>query len=227
MNPFKMARISSVMPMVQLSSRGLRKAPVKKIRAMWTTIGAEEDVGRPVVHLAHQQPAAHGEGQVDRRRVGLRHPYAVQRLVGAVVDDCGLRGHEVQGQEDPGGQQHHERVQGDLAQHERPVVREDLVEEGPAALGQPEAVVELVDGLLDPAVGAAGLLGLPLGAGLAAPRWCSSLSVPCGPLPEARADRLVVAGLGPEVPATVDVEGQLGQRAGGRAELRARRRHGR
>ena len=27
-----------VTPMIQLSSRGLRKAPVKKIRAMWTTI---------------------------------------------------------------------------------------------------------------------------------------------------------------------------------------------
>ena len=27
-----------VTPMIQLSSRGLRKAPVKKMRAMWTTI---------------------------------------------------------------------------------------------------------------------------------------------------------------------------------------------
>ncbi len=47
------------MPMIQLSSRGLRKAPVKKMRAMWMTIDAEEDVGRPVVHLAHEQAGPH------------------------------------------------------------------------------------------------------------------------------------------------------------------------
>ena len=33
-----MARISSVEPTIQFSSRGLRKAPVKKTRAMWMTI---------------------------------------------------------------------------------------------------------------------------------------------------------------------------------------------
>ena len=38
MKPSKMARISIVMPMSQFSSRGLRKAPVKKMRAMWTMI---------------------------------------------------------------------------------------------------------------------------------------------------------------------------------------------
>ena len=38
MNPSRMARISMMVPMTQLSSRGLRKAPVKKTRAMWTTM---------------------------------------------------------------------------------------------------------------------------------------------------------------------------------------------
>ena len=38
MNPSKMARMSIRRPMVQLSSRGLRNAPVKKMRAMWTMI---------------------------------------------------------------------------------------------------------------------------------------------------------------------------------------------
>ncbi len=33
-----MARVSSVTPTIQLSSRGLRKAPVKKIRTMCTAI---------------------------------------------------------------------------------------------------------------------------------------------------------------------------------------------
>ena len=40
MKPSKMARISIVRPMVQLSSRGLRNAPVKKMRPMWTTMDA-------------------------------------------------------------------------------------------------------------------------------------------------------------------------------------------
>jgi len=43
-----------------------------------------------------------------------------------------------------------------------PVVREDLVEEGPAPLGHAEPVVELSDDLADPAVGAAGLGRLSL-----------------------------------------------------------------
>ena len=38
MKPFRMARISRVTPMTQFVSRGLRKAPVKKMRAMWITI---------------------------------------------------------------------------------------------------------------------------------------------------------------------------------------------
>ena len=38
MKPSKMARMSMDRPMVQLSSRGLRNAPVKKMRAMWTMI---------------------------------------------------------------------------------------------------------------------------------------------------------------------------------------------
>ena len=38
---------------------------------------AGEDVGRPVVHLAHEQAAAHVEGDVDRRLEGLRDPLAV------------------------------------------------------------------------------------------------------------------------------------------------------
>ena len=85
MKPSKMARISIVRPMVQFSSRGLRKAPVKKMRPMCTTIDAGEDVGRPVVHLADEQAAPHVEGDVDRRLVGRRHPLAPQGHVGAVV----------------------------------------------------------------------------------------------------------------------------------------------
>ena len=38
MNPSSTAKKSMRIPMIQLSSRGLRKAPVKKIRAMCTMI---------------------------------------------------------------------------------------------------------------------------------------------------------------------------------------------
>ena len=38
MKPFRIARISIVSPIVQLSSRGLRNAPVKNTRAMCSTI---------------------------------------------------------------------------------------------------------------------------------------------------------------------------------------------
>ena len=38
MKPLASERTSSVSPIVQLSSRGLRKAPVKKMRAMWMTM---------------------------------------------------------------------------------------------------------------------------------------------------------------------------------------------
>ena len=40
-------------PMTQLSSRGLRNAPVKKIRNMCTIIDGDEEQRRPVVDLAH------------------------------------------------------------------------------------------------------------------------------------------------------------------------------
>ncbi len=64
--------------MVQLSSRGLRNAPVKNTRAMCTTIDPDEDVAGPVVHLAHEQPGAHREGEVHARRVGLGDALAVE-----------------------------------------------------------------------------------------------------------------------------------------------------
>ena len=124
---------------------------------------AEEDVGPPVVHLAHEQAGPDREAEVDRRRVGLRHPRAPQRQVRAVIDERRRRRHVIEAEEDPRHHQHDEGVEGDLAQHEGPVIREDLVEEGPAGLGDAQAVVELVDDLADPPVGAPGRLGLALG----------------------------------------------------------------
>ena len=67
-------------------------------------------------------------------------------------------------EEDARGDQHHERVEGDLPEQERPVVGEDLVEQGPAALGDAEALVEP----LTPATRS------PCGAAVAAPPWPSA-----------------------------------------------------
>ena len=119
--------------------------------------GAHEDVAGPVVHLTHQQTAADGEGQVDRRGVGLGHLLTHERQVGAVVGRDGRRGHVVEGQENTGNEQYHEGVQRNFTEHEGPVVREDLVEERTATLGHAKSVVELVENLADLAVGTGGL----------------------------------------------------------------------
>jgi hypothetical protein len=92
-----------------------------------------EQQRRPVVHLPHDQAAAHLEGDVQRRFVRPRHLDAAQRRVRAVVDDLLHRGVEEQREVRAGQQQDDERVQRDLAEQERPVIREDLVEQPGAA----------------------------------------------------------------------------------------------
>jgi len=111
--------------------------------------GAEEDVGGPVMGLAHQKAGADVEREVDGRTVGLRDALAPQWHITPVVHDLVSRGHVVQGQEDPGAQQNDEGVEGDLPQHERPVVGEDLVEERTAALSRAQSVIEPVEGLVN------------------------------------------------------------------------------
>ena len=108
-----------------------------------------EQQRRPVVDLAHDQPAADVEGDVQRRVVGPRHLHAVQRHVGAVVADLGHRGVEEERQEGAGQQQDDERVERDLAHHERPVVGEDLVQLLAHAAGHAEPVLGPAAGLAD------------------------------------------------------------------------------
>jgi hypothetical protein len=104
----------------------------------------DEQQRRPVVQLAHEQPAAHVERDVQGRRVGRAHVHAAQVGEHAAVGDLGHRGVEEQAEVGAGQQQDDEAVEGDLAEHERPVRREDLVE----LLAQPGrrvvALVELV-----------------------------------------------------------------------------------
>jgi hypothetical protein len=101
-----------------------------------------EQVGGPVVDLPDQQPAADIEGDPQRRLVRLAHRHAVQLDVRAVVQDLVRRRHEEQRKERPGQQQDDERPQRDLAQHERPVVREHLPHEHAQAACRVEPVVK-------------------------------------------------------------------------------------
>ena len=102
--------------------------------------GDEEHRG-PVVHLPHQQAAAHVERERHRGVERLGDMDAAQLVVGALVGHLAHAGHEPEGQEHPGQQQDDEAPQGDLAEHERPVVREDLADLLLHGRGQAEALV--------------------------------------------------------------------------------------
>ena len=143
-----------------------------------------------------------------------------QRHVRAVVDDVPGAGDEPEGQEGPGQQADDHRVHRDLAEHERPVVGEDLLHQVADRLGRAGAVV-------DPAGDAADALGRPrgrcLGGGVARRagrrrdvRWCRCSSA--ATLPEARADRFLERSGGDEVALVVDGDLQLRQGPLGRAE---------
>ena len=90
--------------------------------------GADEHERRPVVHLAHQQAGAHVEAQVEDGAVGVRHRYADQRLVAALVHHLRLRGVEEEGEVDPRDDEQDEAVERDLAEEERPAVGEDVAQ---------------------------------------------------------------------------------------------------
>jgi hypothetical protein len=66
--------------MTQFSSRGLRKAPVKKVAHEVDDDRHHEQQGCPVVDLPHEQAAADVEGDVQRGVVGLAHRDADERV---------------------------------------------------------------------------------------------------------------------------------------------------
>ena len=108
-----------------------------------------EQQGGPVVNLPDEQAASHLEADVQSCLVGPRHLDSAQRLVHPVVGDLGHRGVVEQGQVHPGEQQDDEAVQRHLAQQERPVGGEHLVE---LPAQRPRRVVPRVDvvrGLVD------------------------------------------------------------------------------
>ena len=88
----------------------------------------DEDIGRPVVRLPHQQAGAHLEREVDRGAVGDAHLVPTQRQVVARVVSRGGAGLEEECQVDARPDEDHERVEGDLAEQERPVVRKHIAQ---------------------------------------------------------------------------------------------------
>jgi hypothetical protein len=95
-----------------------------------------------VVHLTHEQTTADLERQVERGGVGGRHVGAAQRGVRAVVRDLLHRRVEEEGQEDTTEQQDDEREQRDLAEQERPVIGENLVEQATERGGDLQTLVD-------------------------------------------------------------------------------------
>jgi hypothetical protein len=111
--------------------------------------GGDEQQCRPVVDLAHDQPTAHVERDVQRGGVCPRHLDATQRRVAALVLDFAHRRVEEERQVGAGEQQHDERVKRDLAHHERPVVWEDLVQLLADATSDAEPVLERLAALAE------------------------------------------------------------------------------
>ncbi len=102
----------------------------------------EEQQRSPMVDLPHHEAGANVEGHLERRLVGGRHVHAAQRRVAAVVHDVARIGNEEEREVHAGEDQDHQAVHGDLADHERPVVGEHLVERGASEPRGTEPLVE-------------------------------------------------------------------------------------
>jgi hypothetical protein len=106
-----------------------------------------EDVCRPVVGLTHEEPEPDVEAQVEDGGVGLRHAHAAERLVGPVVYHLSHARYIEEREVDSCEDQDDERVEGDLAEQERPVIGKDLLELLPGSPSHLEALIEPPDDL--------------------------------------------------------------------------------
>ena len=79
----------------------------------------------------------------------MRHLLPLQGCVTPVVDDLRAAVLEEQGQVRPRHQEHDERVESDLAEQERPVVREQVPQRLPQDGGAPAPLVDEADDLPD------------------------------------------------------------------------------
>lgn len=99
---------------------------------------------RPVMHLAHEQAAPDLERDIEGGVVRHRHRDAVERQVRALVLDLRHRRVEEEGQEGSAQEDDDEAVQRHLAEHERPVVGEDLAPQRLDRRGGARALVNVV-----------------------------------------------------------------------------------
>ena len=134
--------------MSQLSSRGFRYAPVKKILIMWAMMPAMNRSAAQWWICRHEQPAAHVKADVQRRGIGFAHPHAIEPRIGAVIDHGSHAGLEDGVRNTPVSSRMMNEYQDDLRPAGRPVVREHLPQQGARALGGVQPVVEEGSGLL-------------------------------------------------------------------------------
>ena len=139
-----MASRASSAPITQLSSRGLRNAPVKNTRNMWTMIEATKISADQWWICRMSRPPRTSN---DRRIVeanASETAWPLQRGVGPVVGRHPDARDVEEGQEDARQQQDDEAVERDLTEHERPVVGEDLAGEELDALAGADPLVDEV-----------------------------------------------------------------------------------
>ncbi len=112
--------------MSQLSSRGLRKAPVKKTRDMWTAIAPTKRSAVQWCDLPHEQAGADVEAEV--HRPSRRRPRRPLRRAGRTARRSAAAGAGTKKnvRNVPVGEQDHEAEERHLAEEEGPVVGEDL-----------------------------------------------------------------------------------------------------
>ena len=144
MKPSAMARMSRTPPTTQFSSRGLRKAPVKKTRSMCTPMEATNSSAAQWWTWRMNRPPRTSKEMFSDEFVRHRHFHALQRDVAAVVVRLRHGRVEEERQEGAGEQQDDEGVQRDLAEHEGPVVGEDLPAEFTQDSGAADALVDEV-----------------------------------------------------------------------------------
>ncbi len=145
----------------------------------------------PVVDLADEQSTADVERQPQGRVERRGHLHAAHGQVGALVVRRDHRGLEEERQERAGEEHRDEAPQRDLAEHERPVIGEDLAAELLDEARQARALIDVVRRGADEAAAERLLLGLrlePRGGGCGT-QWRSQKLGPTGSVKSLRATR--------------------------------------
>ena len=149
-------------PITQLSSRGLRNAPVKKMRSMCTPMPATKTSAAQwwICRTSRPPRMSNDSRSVESSAADISTPRIGQERAGVVRRHH--RGLEEERQERSREQDDDEAPQRDLAEHERPVVGEDLAAELLDEAGEARALVDVVRGGADEAA-AERLAVLPVG----------------------------------------------------------------